>query len=84
MDTVMRKAITAQERLLITLRYLATGQTYSDISILFRLPTTSTEWLNVSKEFEERSKFPHTIGAIDGKHIRIKAPSNSGTDFYNY
>lgn len=30
-DTVMREAITAEERLIITLRYLATGSSYEDL-----------------------------------------------------
>lgn len=28
--------------------------------------------------------FPHTIEALDGKHILLQSPFNSGTDFYNY
>nr|XP_049461002.1 uncharacterized protein LOC120952052 isoform X2 [Anopheles coluzzii] len=38
MDTNMREAITAQERLLITLRYLATGETFASLQYLFRIP----------------------------------------------
>lgn len=38
----------------------------------------------MSKEFEDKWQFPHAIGAMDGKHVIIQAPLNSGTEFYNY
>ncbi|XP_073440829.1 uncharacterized protein [Dendrobates tinctorius] len=36
-DTIMRKAITAEERLLITLRFLATGESYTSLHLQFRV-----------------------------------------------
>lgn len=34
--------------------------------------------------YYQRCNFPNVIGAIDGKHVRIRAPPNSGSNFYNY
>lgn len=45
---------------------------------------TREEWLRISKRFQDKWGFPHVLGAIDGKHIRITCPSNSGSLFYNY
>ncbi|XP_069605550.1 uncharacterized protein [Ranitomeya imitator] len=36
-DTVMRKSISAEERLLITLRFLATGESYTSLHLQFRV-----------------------------------------------
>lgn len=47
-------------------------------------PSTEDEWLLVSDEFERRWNFPHVLGALDGKHIRITSPPQSGSYFYNY
>lgn len=37
-----------------------------------------------SAEFSYKWNFPNCILAIDGKHVRIRSPSNSGTLFHNY
>uniref|UniRef100_A0A182RJW4 DDE Tnp4 domain-containing protein n=1 Tax=Anopheles funestus TaxID=62324 RepID=A0A182RJW4_ANOFN len=36
------------------------------------------------KGLEEKWNFPHAIGAMDGKHVSITSPHNTGTDNYNY
>lgn len=28
--------------------------------------------------------FPHCLGSLDGKHIRVRSPADSGSMFYNY
>lgn len=48
-----------------------------------KLPTTE-EWRKKENEFKTRANFPNCIGALDGKHIRIHNPHDSGSQFYNY
>ena len=100
-----RNTITEAERLMVTLRYLATGEAQQTQAFYFRLgkatvskivretcqalwealnktyvktPSTTNDWKNIAKEFNEEWNFPHCLGAIDGKHIMIECPENGG------
>lgn len=42
------------------------------------------DWERIAKEFETRANFPNCIGALDGKHIRVMKPEDSGSQFFNY
>ena len=42
---------------------------------------TENDWVNIANDFYGRMQFPNFIGALDGKHIRIKVPSGSGSLF---
>jgi len=46
------------------------------------MPKTQEEWLNVEKKYEDVWNFPHCIGAVDGKHVQLQAPS--GSNVFNY
>ena len=109
-DTRFRKSISASERLALTLRILATGDSQQTLSYSFRIGKATVsktvsetceaiysalkeylsytkcedDWLHISEQFEEIWNMLHTIGCIDGKHIRIECPKLSGTLYYNY
>lgn len=38
----------------------------------------------IENGFREKWQFPGCCGAVDGKHVVIKAPDNAGSLFYNY
>ena len=48
------------------------------------LPDSKEKWLSVAKEFEEKWQFPNCVGAIDGKHVPLINPFNSGSSYVNY
>ena len=48
------------------------------------LPTTEDGWCQLHEKFGTRWNFHHALAALDGKHIAIKAPTNSGSVYYNY
>lgn len=45
---------------------------------------TGEKWVESEREFRGRWNFPHCVAAIDGKHVQIQCPRNSGSTFYNY
>ena len=109
--TMMREPILVEEKLALTLRFLATGESYASLSFLFRIhhstiskfiplvcwyiyvifkkeycsiTQTEQEWTKLADESFDRWQFPNGLVAIDGKHIALKSPDNSGSEFYNY
>ncbi|XP_069820334.1 uncharacterized protein [Dendropsophus ebraccatus] len=109
-DTYMRKSIPPVGRLLITLRFLATGESYVSLHLQFRVGTSTISgivrctcaviwehlqpivmpsptreiWLQSAAGFQSVANFPNCIGAVDGKHIRVKQPPRSGSQYFNY
>lgn len=57
--------------------YLALSPQY------LKFPATPT-WRNIGKGFGDKWQLPGCISAIDGKHMKMKAPDKSGSLFFNY
>ncbi|KAM4045383.1 uncharacterized protein ACNLHF_009211 [Anomaloglossus baeobatrachus] len=109
-DTWMRLSISPEERFMATLRFLATGQSFSALHFDFLLGRSTIavivrhtcdmiwqhlkeemmpqpnrqDWLKISKGFKDCVDFPNCIGALDGKHFRVKKPPNSGSRYFNF
>lgn len=106
----IRNPISAHNKLCMTLRYLATGETFRSLAFQYRvhhstigrivekclgsiiahflekaMPTpTSESFKRVIDDFFAKWNFPNCSGAIDGKHVKIKCPLNSGSAYFNY
>lgn len=49
------------------------------------LPQPTENQLKQNAEiFYNRWNYPNCVGAIDGKHVRIKCPAESGSSYFNY
>nr|CAI5852405.1 unnamed protein product [Callosobruchus analis] len=105
-----RILIGVEERLVVTLRFLATGASFKQLASAFRMgrstvasivkEMTRTLWnilqpihmpvsteatfRQISDDFMQTWNFPRCIGAIDRKHIKIKAQQHSGSMYFNY
>ena len=47
-------------------------------------PFTTERCLQISFVFEKSANFPHCVGALNGKHVRITKPTMSGSLYFNY
>nr|XP_036216119.1 putative nuclease HARBI1 isoform X2 [Bactrocera oleae]XP_036216120.1 putative nuclease HARBI1 isoform X2 [Bactrocera oleae] len=95
-DTRMRAAISPAEKLSLTLRFLATGETFQSLNfaskistsaisgIIPEFPSSSSEWVSIANEFAIRWQFPNCLGALDGKHITFRPSRKDGAIYYNY
>nr|CAH7729344.1 unnamed protein product [Callosobruchus chinensis] len=57
---------------------------YESLKTQIKIPDGEDEWKIIENGFNTRWNFPSCYGAIDGKHVNIKAPPKSGSEFYNY
>ncbi|KAH7693985.1 nuclease HARBI1-like protein [Aphelenchoides avenae] len=107
----VREPVCPEQRLVVALRYLATGNSFTSIAFSFflgestvraivhetceairdvlapmylRTPTTQAEWKAVADEFYAKWQMPNCLGAVDGKHIMMRVPPNSGSLYFNY
>ena len=109
-DTNARKALEPGLKLAVTLRFLATGDSFSTLMYGFLVakssickfigpvceaivnafcgnletPDTQEEWREVEAVFRNRWNLPHCLGAIDGKHVALWRPPNTGSEYFNY
>lgn len=51
---------------------------------MYLKPPTKEQWSEISSDYLSMWNLPNCVGAIDGKHIMIQAPPNSGSMYFNY
>lgn len=57
---------------------------WSTLGPIYVKPPNTDEYKRIAADFWRLWQMPNCIGAVDGKHITIKRPPNSGSMFFNY
>ena len=47
-------------------------------------PTDPEDWKKIEERFRNRWNVIHAVGALNGKHIVIKKPKKSGSEYFTY
>ena len=47
-------------------------------------PPAEADWNSIEYGFRTCWNFPNCCGAIDGKHVALRSPPNSGSLYFNY
>lgn len=54
-------------------------------TLLTEMPNPTKEnFISIAEDFVRYWNFPNAIGCLDGKHVRIRCPNNTGSVYYNY
>ncbi|KAE9522201.1 hypothetical protein AGLY_017461 [Aphis glycines] len=54
------------------------------LSEYIKVPNIEDDWKKIQNEFYTRWNFTNCVGAVDGKHILIRCPKNTGSEYFNY
>lgn len=54
------------------------------LSSLYLRAPIEEEWKSIADGYWNTWQMPNCFGAVDGKHVRLKCPPNSGSCYYNY
>nr|CAI5836417.1 unnamed protein product [Callosobruchus analis] len=57
---------------------------YGSLREFIKVSLNNYNWKIIENGFRKQWNFPWCCGAIDGKHVVIKAPPDSGSLYYNY
>ncbi|KAL4084288.1 hypothetical protein QTP88_028113 [Uroleucon formosanum] len=57
---------------------------YEGLIEYIQVPKNENEWKKIINGFNSLWNFLNCFGAIDGKHIMIQCPPNTGSNYYNY
>ena len=57
---------------------------YRRLASLYLRSPRAEDWQAAAADFLEVWQLPNCIGAIDGKHVALQKPSDTGTLYHNY